>query len=58
MVEHLMGVGLRLNRGHAACQNDHRHAVLPGVGDHVGGVGDAGADGGEQNARRARACGE
>ena len=53
MVEHLVGVGVLLVRGDAAGQHHHRHAVLPGVGDDIDRIGEAGADGDDQDGRRA-----
>ena len=52
MIKNLMGIGLGFKRRHTAGQHNHRHPVLPGVGDDIGGIGNARADGGKQHARR------
>jgi hypothetical protein len=46
-------VARRLRRVDAAGDEDQRHPVLLGVGHHVDRIGDAGAQGGQQDARRA-----
>ena len=51
MIEHLVGVAVPFICGNAACQHDHRHTVLMGVGDDVHRIGDARADGGDQDRR-------
>ena len=43
VIEYLVRVGQGVVRVDAAGEKDHRHAVLPGIGDDVDGVGDAGA---------------
>ena len=49
LVYHLVGVGLRLARVHAACQNNERHLILQRVGHGVYPVQRAGADGPHQD---------
>jgi hypothetical protein len=50
VIEYLVGVGERVARVHAAGEKDHGHAILPGVGDDVDRVGDAGPQGRHQHA--------